>query len=81
MKDEKKVVENVEEETMDIAVDEKEKFFDKVKKSKVVKPVLAVLGIGLTAVAAYALGRNSSHDDDDEEYYEFDEVDSNDVSE
>lgn len=84
MNDEKKVVENVEEETMDITVVEKENFFDKVKKSKVVKPVLAVLGIGLTAVAAYALGRNSCHDDGDddgEECYEFDKIESNDVSE
>lgn len=81
MEDEKKVVENVKEETMDITVVEKENFFDKVKKNKVIKPVLAVLGIGLTAVAAYALGRNSCHDDDGEECYEFDEVESNDVSE
>ena len=37
MKDEKKVVENVEEETMDITVVEKENFFDKVRPSAMIR--------------------------------------------
>lgn len=63
----KEDIELMEENNSNITVVEKETFLDKVKSNKVMKPILATVGIGILTVGAFILGRNTGHSEDEED--------------
>ena len=63
----KEDIELMEEDNSNITVVEKETFLDKVKSNKVMKPILATVGIGILTVGAFILGSNTGHSGDEED--------------
>ena len=63
----KEDIELMEENNPNITVVEKETFLDKVKSNKVMKLILATVGIGILTVGASILGRNTGQSGDEED--------------